>query len=114
MKVTFNPTGTTSSGAARSPEQRRRDAEAALEGRPGDVDITYGKIGDRWGFVISVAHPSDLDIEIKSQLFKGKVTASYLSRSNAEEYIVGRDGIQIPEDLGISRQRMRGSTITAP
>ena len=114
MKIPFHPTDPMTSTAARSPEERRRAAEAALGGRPGDVDITYGKIGDRWGFVVSVAHPSNLDIEIKSELFKGKVIASYLTSLNAEQYLVNGDGARIPEDLGISRQMMRGRSITAP
>lgn len=119
MLVRFNASENGPSAALNATEQRQREALAALGGLPGVVDITWGKIGDRWGFVVSMDRPADLNLEISSELFKGKVTASYLASQSTERYFQGTSTYHAAysksmEELGISRQMMRGRSITAP
>src|SRR5512132_1704507 len=59
MLIRFNASENGPSAALNAAEQRQREALAALRGQPGVVDITYGKIGDRWGFVVSMDRPAD-------------------------------------------------------
>jgi hypothetical protein len=112
--ITFNGTAPDTSDACRHAQQHNLNALAAFANGPGDVDITWGKIGDRWGFVVSMAHPANLTIDIRSALIKCRATALYFSEINSDQYLVDGSGGELVEEFGISRQKMRGRVITAP
>lgn len=114
MLVSFNGTPVDSSGPSRTAQLHRSKALAAFADRPGDLDITWGKIGDRWGFIVSMAHPADLTIDIRSALIKCRATALYFSSINSDQYLVDGSAAEVVEEFGISRQKMRGRIITAP
>jgi hypothetical protein len=56
---------------------RRASAEAALGGKPSQVDVTFCKVGDRMGYVVTVEPGEAVEIVVRSSAVPFSVHARY-------------------------------------
>ena len=96
--------------AAISPlQQRINDAYAKYQDGPGPLDITFGKVGDRFGFFVTMEEPADLKITVSCPLIPHAVTFAAVGIGFRREVHAGR--VLFPQEIGVSINGCYGKPI---
>lgn len=99
--------------AERKAEAKRRYDEAVtkLGGKPGKVDLTRVRVGDRYGYLITAPSSEQDGLEI---VIRAPLDAEVAVKAEGIGYAFRTTGAVYPEEVGMSRDMCRGLKVEEP